>query len=43
MIAKKPKIVDITDFVLIEECSAYNECGSYDAYVKAGKAAFEVE
>lgn len=43
MIEKKPEIVSLTDFVVIEECQAYNECGVYNAFVKAGKAAFQVE
>jgi len=43
MISKKPEIVNITDFVLIEECQAYNECAAYKPFVTAGKAAFQVE
>ena len=43
MIQKRPEIVQLTDFVVIEECQAYNECGVYSAFVNAGKAAFQVE
>lgn len=43
MISKKPEIVSLTDFVIIEECQAYNECNAYQPFVNAGKAAFQVE
>ena len=43
MISEKPEIVSLTDFVLIEECQRYNECDAYEPFVKAGKAAFQVE
>lgn len=31
------------DFIVIEECARYNECGEYEAFTKAGKAAFQAE
>jgi len=43
MISKKSEIVKITDFVIIEECQAYDECAAYKPFVDAGKAAFQVE
>lgn len=32
-----------TDFSLIEECQAYNECSSYQAFIDADKAAWDNE
>jgi hypothetical protein len=31
------------DFAIVEECFQYDECGSYEPFVKAGKAVFEAE
>ncbi|KAM0790831.1 hypothetical protein ACM66B_004676 [Microbotryomycetes sp. NB124-2] len=43
MIAKKPLVVNLFDAVVIEECQKYNECDSYTPFVKAGKAAWQIE
>ena len=43
MITNRPAIVDITDFAIIGQCSAFDECDTYTPFVQAGKAAFEVE
>lgn len=43
LIKEKPVIVKETDFVLIEECAAYNECSAYEPFIKAGKATWAVE
>ena len=31
------------DFAIVEECFQYDECGSYEPFVQAGKAVFEAE
>jgi hypothetical protein len=31
------------DFAVVEECFQYEECGSFEPFVKAGKAVFEAE
>jgi hypothetical protein len=32
-----------TDWALNEQCNQYSECGAYSAFIKAGKAVFQVE
>ena len=32
-----------SDFAIVEECVAWNECGSYSSFTKAGKPVFVVE
>lgn len=43
LIKNRPIIVEETDFVLIEECAAYNECKAYQPYIDADKATWAVE
>ena len=31
------------DFAIVEQCFQYDECGTYELFVKAGKAVFEAE
>ncbi len=31
------------DFAIVEQCFQYDECGSYEPFVRAGKAVFEAE
>lgn len=33
----------LVDFVVIEECNKYKECGAYSAFKAAGKAQFQIE
>jgi hypothetical protein len=43
MITNRPGIVNMTDFAIIEQCSAFDECDTSSPFIEAGKAAFEVE
>lgn len=43
MIKDRPIIVKETDFVLIEECAAFNECKAYQPFIDAKKATWAVE
>ncbi|KAK4050832.1 hypothetical protein OIV83_003254 [Microbotryomycetes sp. JL201] len=43
MIKQKPLVVNLFDAVVIEECAKYNECEAYRPFVKAGKAAWQIE
>lgn len=43
MIQQRPQVVDMFDFVLIEQCAVYDECDKYQPFVTKGKPAFEVE
>lgn len=41
--SKGDDIVNLTDFVVIEQCQEFNECGAYSPFNKVGKAAFQIE
>jgi hypothetical protein len=38
-----PQLLGSFDFAIAEECFQYDECGSFEPFVKAGKAVFEAE
>jgi hypothetical protein len=38
-----PQLLGAFDFAIVEECFQYEECGSYEPFVRAGKAVFEAE
>lgn len=43
MIANRPEIVNLTDFAIIEQCQAYDECDSYLPFIQAGKPTWDNE
>jgi hypothetical protein len=38
-----PQLLGNFDFAIVEECFQYDECGSFEPFVKAGKAVYEAE
>ena len=38
-----PALVGRFDFAIVEQCFQYDECGSYEPFVRNGKAVFEAE
>ena len=38
-----PKVMDLVDFQVNEECAKYNEGETFEAFIKAGKAVFHIE
>jgi hypothetical protein len=38
-----PQLLGGFDFAIVEECFQYEECGSFEPFVRAGKAVFEAE
>ena len=41
--AQVPQLLGAFDFAVVEECFQYDECGSFEPFVEAGKAVFEAE
>lgn len=37
------RVVNITEWVVVEQCIQYNECDMYEPFIEAGKAVFNVE
>lgn len=37
------QLLDSFDFAIVEQCFQYDECATYEPFVKAGKAVFEAE
>ena len=37
------RLAEVFDFAIVEECFAYDECGQYRPFIRAGKAVFSVE
>ncbi|KAH8171168.1 glycoside-hydrolase family [Sarocladium implicatum] len=38
-----PDVLPLVDFQVNEECVKYNECQTFEAFIKAGKAVFHIE
>ncbi len=38
-----PQLLGSFDFAIVEECFQYDECGSFEPFVEAGKAVYEAE
>jgi hypothetical protein len=37
------QLLPLFDFAIVEQCFQYSECGSYEPFVRSGKAVFEAE
>jgi len=37
------QVLNITQWVIVEQCVRYNECDQYQPYIKAGKPVFQIE
>lgn len=43
MIKNRRAVVDMHDFVIIEQCAEYGECAGYKPFVDAKKPAYQIE
>ncbi|KAJ3279774.1 hypothetical protein HDU79_000308 [Rhizoclosmatium sp. JEL0117] len=43
IIRKHPELISLFDWVVIESCVRFDECGLYDPFVQAGKPVFSID